>query len=134
MHYGSDSFTFQKANQLRENMTEAENILWEKLRNKKFLGLKFRRQHPISRFIVDFYCHKYKLVIELDGKIHLKTEVGLNDKKREEELKEYGFNILRFRNEDILKNLNVTLITIKDFIEEINFKNQKLDNMEQIAS
>ncbi|HNW90143.1 MAG TPA: endonuclease domain-containing protein [Bacteroidales bacterium] len=125
MHYGSDSFTFQKANQLRENMTEAENILWEKLRNNKFLGLKFRRQHPISRFIVDFYCHKYKLVIELDGKIHLKTEVGLNDKKREEELKEYGLNILKFRNEDILENLNVTLITIKDFIEEINFKNQK---------
>ncbi|MBT7143143.1 MAG: DUF559 domain-containing protein, partial [Bacteroidetes bacterium] len=55
MYYGSNSFTFQKAEELRKHMTKAELILWEELRNKKLLGLKFRRQHPISRFIADFY-------------------------------------------------------------------------------
>jgi len=116
MHYGSNSFTFQKAIELRNRMTNAEIILWEALRNRQFMGLKFRRQHPITRFIVDFYCHKYKLIIELDGSIHELTEVKENDKIREEELRDLGLRILRFTNDDVTLNLQGTLKKIEQFI------------------
>jgi very-short-patch-repair endonuclease len=66
MFYGADSKTFEAATILRKNMTLPELILWKKLRDKSLFKVKFRRQHPIDIFIVDFYCHKYKLVIEID--------------------------------------------------------------------
>ena len=116
MHYGSNSFTFEKAIELRNSMTKAEIILWEELRNKRFMGLKFRRQHPINRFIVDFYCHKHKLVVELDGSIHNLPKVAENDKNREEELKDLGLYILRFTNEEVVKRTQETLNKIAQFI------------------
>lgn len=119
MHYGSNSFTFQKAIELRKRMTKSELVLWEELRNKQFIGLKFRRQHPINRFIVDFYCHKYKLIIELDGSIHNEKEVAENDKKREEELRDFGLNILRFTNDEVLHNTKETLLRIAQFINSV---------------
>jgi len=119
MHFGSGAFAFQNAEKLRATMTEAEKILWEELRNKRFLDLKFRRQHPISRFIVDFYCHKFKLVIELDGNIHNLPEVKERDKNREVELKEFGLNILRMKNHEITNDLNAALEKIKDIIAKI---------------
>ena len=115
MYYGSNSFTFQKAEELRKHMTKAELILWKELRNKKLLGLKFRRQHPISRFIADFYCHKHKLVIELDGEIHLKNYVAINDKKREDEIKSLGITVLRFKNNEIINHLESVLQQISNF-------------------
>jgi cyclase len=120
MHFGSDAFAFRNAEKLRANMTEAEKILWEELRNKKFLGLKFRRQHPISRFIVDFYCHKFNLVIELDGNIHNLPEVKARDKNRENELKEFGLTILRIKNHEITNDLNSALDKIKEAIAQIS--------------
>lgn len=75
MFYGASPNSFDKAKLLRNNMTEAEKILWEKLKNRNIFKARFRRQHPIGIFIVDFYCHDYKLVIELDGEIHLNKEV-----------------------------------------------------------
>ena len=87
MHYGSGSYLFSMAKSLRNNQTYPENILWEALRNKKLRGVKFRREHPIGRFIVDFYSHKYKLVIEVDGSVHDQEEVRQRDLEREEELK-----------------------------------------------
>jgi very-short-patch-repair endonuclease len=119
MHYGSNPFTFQKAVELRNSMTKAESVLWEELRNKRFIGLKFRRQHPIGRFIVDFYCHKLKLVIELDGGIHDLPEVAENDKNREEELREFGLNVIRFTNEEILQNTKETLIKMEQIIKSL---------------
>ena len=119
MHYGSNSFAFQKAVELRNRMTKAEIALWEELRSKRFMGLKFRRQHPIDRFIVDFYCHKHKLVIELDGSIHNLPEVADNDKNREDELKDLGLNILRFTNEEILKNTHESLNKIARYINSL---------------
>jgi cyclase len=119
MHYGSNSFAFQKAEELRIRMTNAEIILWEALRNKKLSGLKFRRQHPIGRFIVDFYCHKYKLVVELDGGIHEVQEVKANDQNREEELKDFGLNILRFTNEQVINELAYVLQTIKQQVDRM---------------
>jgi len=117
MHYGSNSFTFQKAKELRIRMTKAEIILWESLRNKRFGGLKFRRQHPIGRFIVDYYCHKYKLVIELDGGIHEVQEVKANDRNREQELRNFGLNILRFTNEQVINEIAYVLQTIKQQVD-----------------
>ena len=115
MYYGSNFFTFQKAEELRKHMTKAELILWKELRNKKLLGLKFRRQHPISRFIADFYRHKHKLVIELDGEIHLKNYVAINDKKREDEIKSLGITVLRFKNNEIINHLESVLQQISNF-------------------
>lgn len=118
MHFGADAFSFKMAELLRQNMTLAEKILWEELKGKKLDGLKFRRQHSIGRFIVDFYCHQYRLVIELDGKIHLKTVIKLNDLNREEELKEHELKILRFENDEILNELPIVLDKIRLFIKE----------------
>ena len=96
-----------RARELRQNMTEAEQMLWKELRNRKFMGLKFVRQYPLiyqvinnepSYFIADFMCYEKKLVIEVDGLIHefQKEE----DEHREEILKSLGLNILRIRNEE----------------------------------
>ena len=74
MFYGADAVTLRAAGILRKNMTLAELILWKKLKDKKIFKSKFRRQHPIDIFIVDFYCHEYKLVIEIDGEIHNNEE------------------------------------------------------------
>ena len=74
MFYGASPITFDKARLLRNNMTKAEQILWDKLKDRNVFKPRFRRQHPIGIFIVDFYCHEYKLAIEIDGEIHLKKE------------------------------------------------------------
>lgn len=71
MHFGAEAFGFENAGKLRKYQTESESILWEDLKNKKLDGFKFRRQHPVSRFVVDFYCHRVKLVIEEDGEVDM---------------------------------------------------------------
>jgi len=100
---------FDNAKDLRKSMTEAEKILWKQLRNNKLNGLKFRRQHPLDIFIADFYCHRKKLIIELDGGIHDSPEQKEYDEGRTFELEEKGFKILRFRNEDIINDLGSVL-------------------------
>jgi len=129
MHYSSNPFAFEKAKEFRKKMTDVESLLWESLRNNQFLGLKFRRQHPISRFVVDFYCHKYKLVIELDGNIHDLPDARINDKNREDELKAIGLNIIRFRNTEITENLKASLEKIKETVEQI-IQNNAVNNNE----
>ena len=87
---------------LRNNMTDAEQLLWQKLRRKQILGLQFYRQKPILNFIVDFYCPAANLVIECDGGQHY-TEDGLEaDQARDEALSELGLVVLRFSNRQIL--------------------------------
>jgi very-short-patch-repair endonuclease len=105
---------FSKAKELRKSMTIAEEILWKHLRNNKLEGLKFRRQHPLDIFIADFYCHQKKLVIELDGGIHDILEQKEYDQGRTFELEEKGFKILRFRNEEVINNLEDVLSRIKN--------------------
>ena len=100
---------------LRKNSTMAEKIFWEAVRNKRFVGKKFYRQYPLfyditgkeSFFIADFYCHQEKLVVELDGIIH-KYRLK-KDKKREKILNYLGLNIIRFRNDEVLSNLDGVL-------------------------
>ncbi|MDM3848679.1 MAG: DUF559 domain-containing protein [Aphanizomenon gracile PMC627.10] len=88
------------ARQMRTEATLAEKQLWQRLKNKQLLGFKFRRQQVIDRFIVDFYCHEVKLVIEVDGEIHNYTQV--EDAIREEFLESLGLRVVRFKNEDVL--------------------------------
>jgi len=82
MNVGAIKYLYQKAGKLSNNATHAETILWEYLRTKPF-GLKFRRQHPYSIYIFDFYCHSLKRVIEVDGSIHNLPENKRNDEKRQ---------------------------------------------------
>ncbi len=95
------------ARELRKNQTPAEKLFWSKVRNRRFLGLKFNRQFIIehdnsSYFIADFHCHEKKLIVEIDGEIHYRQQEY--DQIREEILRELGYKIVRFRNEDVIQN------------------------------
>src|SRR5690606_15840327 len=113
---GAPASGFLKAFSLRENMTEAETFLWEKLRDRRFHGLKFRRQHPIHLFVVDFYCHQLKLVIELDGEYHQNPEQKSLDEERTEILKFHNLQVLRFQNDQVLTHIEAVLTEIQKFI------------------
>ena len=97
------------ARKLRQEETEAEKILWEALREKRLNGLKFRRQHPYERTILDFYCVKHQLVVELDGSIHDLQDQFASDEERTKYLNDHGLRVIRFRNEEILKSLPAVL-------------------------
>ena len=99
---------FQKS--LRINQTDAENRLWFHLRSRKFHGWKFRRQHILQGYIVDFVCLERKLVIELDGGQHADQEIY--DNRRTQVLEKDGFKVIRFWNNDVLTNLEGVLETI----------------------
>jgi very-short-patch-repair endonuclease len=101
----------------RKRETDAEKLLWSKLRGKQFYGYKFRRQHPISQFIVDFYCHELKLIIEVDGKIHNKAENKEYDETRTAELEKYELKILRLTNKEVEKNMEQVLHTIATVLQ-----------------
>jgi very-short-patch-repair endonuclease len=112
--------------ELRNNLTESEILSWEELRNRRFYGYKFLRQHPIiykadykglNYFIADFYCDSKKVVIELDGLIHNETEEY--DQFRDEEMRLKGLRVLRLKNEE-LTNLKNTLEKINLFLESIS--------------
>jgi very-short-patch-repair endonuclease len=93
------------AKELRKSQTEAEKRLWFKLREKQLCGVKIRRQEPIGNYIVDFVSFENKLVIEVDGSPHKKTETKRNDRQKTLWLQSEGFKVLRFWNGDILNNL-----------------------------
>jgi len=106
MFYGAKPEIFKKAKALRDNMTPSEKKLYEKLRNNQILYLRFKAQHPISQFIVDFYCHPLKLVIEVDGEIHNQKSIKEYDENRTIELEKLGLQVIRFKNKDVLENLD----------------------------
>lgn len=89
-----------KALEMRSNQTSAEALLWERLRNRKCGGFKFRRQHVIGRFVVDFYCAAAKLVVEVDGPIHRSKKD--EDTARETELTRMGLRVIRFDNDQVV--------------------------------
>jgi imidazole glycerol-phosphate synthase subunit HisF len=124
MFEGASHLIFENAKQLRKNMTYAETVLWMHLKNG-IEGLKFRRQHPIGRFIADFYCHKLKLIIEVDGSVHSLETVQENDEIREKELSDMGYNIIRFTNEQVTKQADEVILSIKEKAQTIiNSQNQ----------
>ena len=102
----------EAARELRSSLTPAECILWNALRNRRFRYRKFQRQVPIDRFVVDFLCKQSKLILELDGGIH--DDQREHDQEREEYLQERGYRILRFRNEELYKDLEVVLKRIEE--------------------
>ena len=97
MHFGANPVIFERAEELRARMTPAEEILWNVIKINEW-HVKFRRQHPLSKYIADFYCHSVKLIIELDGGYHESREVKIYDEARENEMKQLGITVLRFRN------------------------------------
>jgi len=119
MYYGAGNLIFQRAEELRNNMTAAEALLWKQIHINEW-KLKFRRQHPIANYVVDFYCHALKLVIELDGGIHEVEDVKKYDEYREAHLKELGLTVLRFKNEQLFKQNKLVLETIAKTIKELN--------------
>jgi very-short-patch-repair endonuclease len=102
------------ARQLRQHMTLAERTLWEILKKRQLNGLRFRSQHPIGPFIVDFYCPEYRLVIELDGDIH-DTQVDY-DSARTDQFNAFGYQVIRFRNEEVMVNLENVLNQILEVV------------------
>jgi very-short-patch-repair endonuclease len=108
--------TYGKAKKLRNEMTPAEKVLWSYLRNRKFKGLKFRRQHPIDRYIVDFVCLEQRLVVEADGYIHRLSDQKENEIKRTKDLESYGLKAIRLSNEEILENGLKALKKVEEFL------------------
>ncbi len=104
MFYGAKPPLFEKARWLRENMTEAEKKLWNTLQKNRVCGYRFKPQHPIDIFIADFYCHKLKLVIEVDGGIHKSVEQKNYDIGREAEIENLGVKVIRFTNEEVMED------------------------------
>ena len=110
--------------ELRKNPTQAERMFWEMVRNKKFLGKKFYRQYPIfydlsgkeTFFITDFFCFEGKLVVELDGKYHLYRLK--EDEERTKILNHLGLKVIRFSNEDIIKNINKVANVLEEKLNE----------------
>ena len=120
MHGGALKPLFQMSREHRNNPTHAEEILWNYLKTKPF-GIKFRRQHPYSIYILDFYCHSLKLVIEVDGSIHNLEEVKDNDIERQRLLEKDGLRVVRLTNDElihtyekIIENLDILIQTIAD--------------------
>jgi very-short-patch-repair endonuclease len=118
MFYGAEPKTLRAAAIPRKNMTLAEKILWKKLKDRKIFNVKFRKQHPVWIFIVDFYCHEYKLVIEIDGDIHEDIEVVDYDLGRTAELNKFGLKVIRFTNDQILFNMDFVMSEIHKTITE----------------
>ncbi|UTZ25892.1 endonuclease domain-containing protein [Vibrio campbellii] len=104
----------QIRSQLRTNMPKPEEVLWQKIRRKQ-LGVKFRRQHGIGRYIVDFYCAELSLVIEIDGDSHFSTEGKEKDTKRDAFIEALGIKVLRFTNEEVMKQTESVLERIIQF-------------------
>ena len=114
-YYGNKELT-KRARILRNSMTIPEIILWSRLRSRNINGYKFRRQQPVFEYIVDFYCHELKLIIEVDGEIHSLSEIADYDKKRENKLNSNGYNILRFSNFEIETDIESVIDKIKTYI------------------
>ena len=113
MHDGASLDTFEFAANLRKRMTASEKILWDRLKNKS-LNDKFRRQHPIGQYILDFYCHRKRLSIELDGKVHDNKEQNEKDIERTAYLNELGISEIRFKNKEVMDDIEKVLLKIKD--------------------
>ncbi|HAM11615.1 MAG: hypothetical protein A2X05_06065 [Bacteroidetes bacterium GWE2_41_25] len=118
MFYGASMGTIRTASILRKNATLAENILWKKLRDRKLFKVKFRRQHPVGLFIVDFYCHEIKLVIEIDGGIHNSKESKEYDSARQHFIESLGLTVIRFSNHEVIFEMSSVLCSIHHYISK----------------
>ena len=102
---------------LKKNLTKEEELIWQYLRNKK-IGHKIRRQHIIENFITDFVCLRKKVVIEIDGEIHLQKKV--EDELRTQRLRELEYEVIRFTNKEVLANIELVIQKIKGVLDQRN--------------
>jgi very-short-patch-repair endonuclease len=116
MYFRANRNTLDTAKMLRKHTTNAEKLLWEKLKGKQICNLRFRRQHPIEFYIADFYCHNARLVIELDGAIH-KQQIEYDD-GRSAEFEKYGIKVIRFKNSQVENDINSVVSEITELVNE----------------
>ena len=118
MFYKANPLIFSNARELRNKLTPAEQVFWLILK-EQFPKYKFRRQHPISIYIADFYCHKLKLVIEIDGSVHNSEESKLNDKKRQQDLENLNLIVIRFTNDQVKNEIESVIEMISSTIMKL---------------
>ena len=119
MFYGASIGTIRAASILRKNTTLAEKVLWKRLRNRNLFQVKFRRQHPLDIFIVDFYCHELKLVIEIDGEVHYSEEAKEYDSSRQSCLEQLGLTVMRFTNHEVIFEIDSVLTRIHHYVSKL---------------
>ncbi|MEI7512197.1 MAG: endonuclease domain-containing protein [Candidatus Uhrbacteria bacterium] len=103
----------ERRRELRKGMTDAERVLWERLRQRRFLGLRFLRQYGVGHFILDFYCPQVRVAIELDGDSHT-DEGAVRDQERDAILESDNIQVIRFWNQDIFENIDSVVRSIAD--------------------
>jgi very-short-patch-repair endonuclease len=108
-----DKNALARAKRLRQTFTPAEETLWSHLRDRRFLGLKFRRQAPIGPYIADFLCHELRLVLELDGSVHLEPNQISHDQNRDANLQALGYRVLRYTNQQLQDDPDSVLEAIR---------------------
>lgn len=108
-----------KRRQLRNNITKAEKLIWDKLRDRQLENCKFRRQYSVDKFVIDFYSPEFKLAIEIDGDSHFQDGAAEYDKARQEFIESAGIKFLRFTNNDVYANLPVVLENIAQNIHNL---------------
>ena len=119
MFAGAPIWLFSFAKELRAKPSPAEEHLWKYLSKNQCCGLRFRRQHPLLYFIADFYCHEIKLVVEVDGDIHLIPEQFQYDESRTQELVAKGITVIRFTNEAILNETKFVMAIITETVQKL---------------
>lgn len=105
------------ARNLRKSMTDAEILVWSKIRRKQINGMQFYRQKTIGNYIVDFYCPRGKLVVEIDGGQHYESQGARKDRERDCHLQMIGLSVLRFSDLDVLRNINGVLEEIHNYLD-----------------
>jgi len=120
-------YVIELAREQRKNLTETEQLMWSKLRNKQLHGYRFRCQHPIYRYILDFYCHKAMLAIEIDGDIHnFRKEY---DNYRDEFVEYIGITTLRFSSHEVFNNIEYVVNQIEDVLLKQDKKSPPLGDL-----
>jgi len=117
-HYNKTSEK-EKRRTLRKNQTYAEKVMWQQLRNRQLLGIKFKRQYSVDHFLIDFYAPELKLAIELDGSIHESAEHKEYDKARPEYIENFGISFIRITNQELFANPNKTFERIDGKIKNL---------------
>ena len=119
------------ARELRNNSTKAEIILWQKLKRKQMYGYDFHRQKPLDNYIVDFFCHELMLAIEVDGYSHQFEEVYDKDVRKTQRLNELGVYVLRFTDNEVLKEMFSVMLAIESYITEFERQEKHTPNPSQ---
>lgn len=114
-----DQSAHNKARYLRKSQTDAESLLWSRLRARQLTGIKFRRQHPIGPYVLDFYCAEAHLAVEVDGSQHLESIAINQDQARMKFLENKSIKVIRFWNHEVLENLDAVLESIIFTLDEI---------------